>query len=125
MHTAVLLHEAIEALAIKPDGIYVDGTFGRGGHSRLILSRLGQDGRLISFDKDLDAIRVANEIEDERFEVKHGGFSQMQSLLQEAGVEQVDGILLDLGLPGMNGVELCRFLRSKSDVPILFLSAKT
>lgn len=98
MHTAVLLHEAIEALAIKPDGIYVDGTFGRGGHSRLILSRLGQDGRLISFDKDLDAIRVANQIEDERFEVKHGGFSQMQSLLQEAGVEQVDGILLDLGV---------------------------
>lgn len=98
MHTAVLLHEAIEALAIKPGGIYIDGTFGRGGHSRLILSRLGQDGRLISFDRDLEAIEVANQIGDERFKIIHSSFSQIQQLLQEMGVKQVDGILLDLGV---------------------------
>lgn len=98
MHTAVLLHEAIDALAIKPDGIYIDGTFGRGGHSRLILSRLGQGGRLISFDRDLEAVSVAGEIEDERFEIIHGSFSQIQQLLHEAGVRQIDGVLLDLGV---------------------------
>lgn len=98
MHTAVLLHEAVEALAIKPSGIYIDGTFGRGGHSQLILSQLGQDGRLVALDKDLEAVRVAKEIEDARFEIKHGGFSQMQQVLREADIKQVDGILLDLGV---------------------------
>ncbi len=98
MHSTVLLHEAVDALAIKSDGIYVDGTFGRGGHSRLILSRLGEHGRLIAFDKDPAAVAVGNTIDDGRFHIKHGGFSKMQQMLQEMGVEWVDGVLLDLGV---------------------------
>jgi 16S rRNA (cytosine1402-N4)-methyltransferase len=93
-HTTVLLNEAIEALVTKPDGIYVDATFGRGGHSRLILSRLDPQGRLIAFDKDPEAVAVANAIEDERFSIRHQGFAALREL--EAG--SVTGILLDLGV---------------------------
>ncbi len=75
MHTAVLLHEAVDALAVKPDGIYVDGTFGRGGHSRLILEQLGKNGRLIAFDQDPSAFEVGQALEDERFHMIHGSFS--------------------------------------------------
>jgi 16S rRNA (cytosine1402-N4)-methyltransferase len=93
-HTTVLLNEAIEALVTKPDGIYVDATFGRGGHSRLILSRLDPLGRLIAFDKDPEAVAVANAIEDNRFSIRHQGFAALHEL--EAG--SVTGILLDLGV---------------------------
>jgi 16S rRNA (cytosine1402-N4)-methyltransferase len=93
-HTTVLLNEAIEALVTKPDGIYVDATFGRGGHSRLILSRLDPQGRLIAFDKDPEAVAVANAIEDPRFSIRHQGFAALREL--EAG--SVTGILLDLGV---------------------------
>ncbi len=98
MHTTVLLHEAVDALAVKPDGVYVDGTFGRGGHSRLILERLGESGRLIAFDKDPAAVMVGRTIKDARFRMMHSGFSQMRQVLQELGVERADGILLDLGV---------------------------
>jgi len=97
-HITVLLDEAVDALAIKPNGIYVDGTFGRGGHSRKILERLGTKGRLIALDRDLAAIESAAAIQDPRFEVKHSHFAAMQQVLAEMDVVAVDGILLDLGI---------------------------
>ena len=102
-----MLYEAVEALAIKPDGIYVDGTYGRGGHSRLILSCLNRKGRLIALDRDLAAVEAGRqekllnaglEINAPHFYIMHGRFSQMQQLLSEMGVQKVDGILLDLGI---------------------------
>ena len=98
MHVSVLLCEAIEALAIKPSGVYVDATFGRGGHSQEILSRLGEEGRLIAFDRDPAAIEAGQAIADKRFDIVHGSFSNMHQLLQERGVERIDGVLLDLGV---------------------------
>jgi len=97
-HTTVLLNEAVEALAIKPGGIYVDGTFGRGGHSRLILERLGDSGRLIALDKDPAAVVTGCAWRDARFSMVHRGFAQLAEVLREQGVEKVDGILLDLGV---------------------------
>jgi len=98
-HFSVLLNESIEALHIKPSGIYVDCTFGRGGHSREILNRLGPDGRLITFDKDPDAIRYATEhFADSRFYIHHGSFADLTDVLAMLGIEAVDGILLDLGV---------------------------
>lgn len=101
MHESVLLHEAVAALNIKADGIYVDGTFGRGGHSRYLLSQLSEKGRLIVFDKDEQAIAVAKELaaEDPRVQVEHASFAQMNDVLARAGLAgKVDGILLDLGV---------------------------
>ncbi len=118
MHVTVLLHEAVDALAIKPDGVYVDGTFGRGGHSRLILSRLGSNGRLIAFDKDLAAIAAGRTIEDERFCIKHAGFSQMQQILQAMGIQHVDGVLLDLGVSSPQLEEASRGFSFGSDGPL-------
>jgi 16S rRNA (cytosine1402-N4)-methyltransferase len=93
------LHEAVEGLAIKPDGIYVDGTFGRGGHSRLILQQLGPNGRLIAIDRDPQAIAEAAKIQDPRFEIVHGPFSGITSYLSDRGLlGKVDGFLLDLGV---------------------------
>lgn len=98
MHITVLLHEAVDALEIKPDGIYVDGTFGYGGHSGLILKRLGKDGRLIAFDKDLSAVTKGRVIKDAGFHIVHSRFSRIQEELQKLGVSRVDGVLLDLGV---------------------------
>jgi 16S rRNA (cytosine1402-N4)-methyltransferase len=97
-HITVMLNEAVEGLAIKPSGIYVDGTFGRGGHSRKILQKLGAGGRLIAFDRDLAAIASANEIKDSRFHIVHSHFAGLAEALSEIGVNEVDGILLDLGI---------------------------
>ena len=97
-HITVLLHEAVDALNIRADGVYVDGTFGRGGHSRLILSKLGTKGRLIALDRDLAAIAHAQTIADARFSISHVHFSQMAEVLAGMGVDAVDGILLDLGI---------------------------
>lgn len=98
-HITVLLHEAVEGLAIKPDGVYVDGTFGRGGHSRLILQHLGPNGRLIAIDRDPQAIAEAAKIQDPRFEIVHGPFSGITRYLTERGLlGKVDGFLLDLGV---------------------------
>jgi 16S rRNA (cytosine1402-N4)-methyltransferase len=118
MHITVLLHEAVDALAIKPEGIYVDGTFGRGGHSRLILSKLGSKGRLIAFDKDPTAIEVGRTIEDERFCIKHGGFAQMQQMLQTMEIQHVDGVLLDLGVSSPQLEEASRGFSFGSDGPL-------
>ena len=97
-HATVLLHEAVEALQVKQDGIYVDGTFGRGGHSRLILEKLGTQGRLIALDKDPSAVAAGQVISDSRFKIVHSGFAHLQEILSSLSVEQVDGVLLDLGV---------------------------
>lgn len=98
-HKTVLLHEAIDALAIKSDGIYVDGTFGRGGHSRLILDKLGSNGRLIAIDRDTKAIQEAKLINDPRFTLIHGEFSNVKEYIKKLGLTgQIDGFLLDLGV---------------------------
>lgn len=100
-HIPVMLEQAVEALAIRPDGIYIDGTFGRGGHSRRILEELGEDGRLLAFDKDEDAVLVAREEfgSDRRFSIVHGSFAELAEVVAEQGLQQrVDGLLLDLGV---------------------------
>lgn len=98
-HITVLLHEAVEGLAIRPEGIYIDGTFGRGGHSRLILSQLASQGRLIAIDRDPRAIVEANTIQDPRFRIIHSAFSALPEICQSLDlVGKVDGILLDLGV---------------------------
>ena len=97
-HTTVLLNEAVDGVLARPDGIYVDGTFGRGGHSRLLLSKLGPGGRLIAIDRDPEAIAAAQAIDDPRFIICHSGFADMTAQLAELGVHQVDGVLLDLGV---------------------------
>ena len=95
-HIPALLDETIDLLRIRPEGTYVDCTFGGGGHSRAILSRLGPDGRLFGFDRDLDAL--ANVPQDPRFTFVHGDFRYITNFLEYYGVEKVDGILADLGV---------------------------
>jgi 16S rRNA (cytosine1402-N4)-methyltransferase len=97
-HATVLLNEAVEALHVKPDGVYVDCTFGRGGHSRLILDGLGERGRLIALDKDPTAVAAGRAIGDARFHLEHSGFEHLGEVLHKLGANQVDGVLLDLGV---------------------------
>lgn len=97
-HVPVLAREAIEALAIHPDGVYVDGTFGRGGHSRLVLERLAAEGRLIALDRDPSAIRAGQDIGDKRLTLVRAPFSRLAEVLDELGIDVVDGILLDIGV---------------------------
>jgi len=113
-HTTVLLSEAVDALDIKPDGTYVDATFGRGGHSRLILSKLSPQGRLIAFDKDLDAIAEANTIQDPRFSIRHQGFTH----LGELDVASVDGVLMDLGVSSPQIDNPARGFSFRNDGPL-------
>ncbi len=95
-HNPVLLHESIDGLDIKPNGIYVDVTFGGGGHSQEILNRLGKDGKLFAFDQDDDAIK--NAIDDERFTLINENFKYTKRFLRFHGIKKVDGILADLGV---------------------------
>jgi 16S rRNA (cytosine1402-N4)-methyltransferase len=97
-HVPVLARETLEALAIRPDGVYVDGTFGRGGHSRQVLEKLSARGRLIALDRDPAAIRAGEKIKDERLTLVRAPFSRLGEVLEELGVEKVDGILLDIGV---------------------------
>ena len=93
------LHEAVNGLALKENGIYIDGTFGRGGHSRLILSQLSENGRLIAIDRDPRAIAEAEKIQDPRFHIEHNSFSHIPDICQKLDlVGKIDGILLDLGV---------------------------
>ena len=93
-HRTVLLNEAITALQVNPDGHYIDATFGRGGHSRLLLSQLSASGRLTAFDKDLDAIAEAQSIDDPRFSIRHQGFTHINEMPDAS----VAGVLMDLGV---------------------------
>ena len=98
-HITVLLHEAVNGLALKENGIYIDGTFGRGGHSRLILSKLSPNGRLIGVDRDPRAIAEAKKIQDSRFHIEHNSFSHIPEICEKLNlVGKIDGILLDLGV---------------------------
>ena len=99
-HISVLLDECIEALAIKPNGIYVDATFGRGGHSAHILDSLGEDGQLIAFDRDPQAIKAAERFaDDKRFRIIHSPFGDMAEELESLGLTgKIDGVLMDLGV---------------------------
>lgn len=101
VHRPVLLEEALVALDLKPDGMYVDATFGRGGHAAAILQRLGPQGRLLAIDKDPDAIAAARErfADEPRFSIFHGSFAELGAAVDVAGVRgRVDGLLLDLGV---------------------------
>ena len=119
-HITVLLNEAVDALAVREDGIYVDGTFGRGGHSRLILSRLGSQGRLIVFDKDPQAIEVAQKLaeQDGRVTVVHAGFSSFQTTLDKLGIEEIDGALFDLGISSPQIDDGARGFSFRFDAPL-------
>ncbi|MAY16011.1 MAG: 16S rRNA (cytosine(1402)-N(4))-methyltransferase [Oceanospirillaceae bacterium] len=99
-HTTVLLQETVDGCLNDPAGIYVDGTFGRGGHSRLLLSKLVPEGRLIGFDKDPLAIQTGKELEqeDSRFQIVQASFADMKAELNALGIGQINGILLDLGV---------------------------
>ncbi|MDP3636779.1 MAG: 16S rRNA (cytosine(1402)-N(4))-methyltransferase RsmH [Azonexus sp.] len=97
-HVTVLLNEAVESLAIKADGVYMDATFGRGGHSRRILGKLNENGRLVAVDRDLYAIAAGAEIKDSRFQLVHRAFGEIAEAADEAGVRDVDGILFDIGV---------------------------
>ena len=95
-HNPVLLHETVDGLNIKPDGVYVDVTFGGGGHSREILNRLGPDGKLFAFDQDEDAL--LNTIDDERFTLIQQNFKYVKRFVRVYGYKKVDGILGDFGV---------------------------
>ena len=119
-HITVLLNEAVDALAVREGGIYVDGTFGRGGHSRLILSRLGSQGRLIVFDKDPQAIEAAQKLaeQDGRVTVVHDGFSSFQTTLDKLGIEAIDGALFDLGISSPQIDDGARGFSFRFDAPL-------
>ncbi|HEX9719241.1 MAG TPA: 16S rRNA (cytosine(1402)-N(4))-methyltransferase RsmH [Ramlibacter sp.] len=113
-HTTVLLNEAVAALITKPDATYVDATFGRGGHARLILSKLSTQGRLIAFDKDPDAIAEAGRVDDSRFSIRHEGFRH----LGELPAASVAGVLLDLGVSSPQIDNPARGFSFRSDGPL-------
>lgn len=114
----MLLAEAVAALAVKPDGIYVDGTFGRGGHSRALLARLGPAGRLIALDRDPTAIAAGALINDARFTLVHAAFSRLAEVLDAQGVAQVDGILLDVGVSSPQLDDPARGMSFRFDAPL-------
>ena len=117
-HTAVLLEQAVDGLKVRSDGCYVDCTFGRGGHSRLILARLGRAGRLIALDRDPQAVAAGGEIDDGRFRMLHGRFSRLAELAEEAGVTRAHGILLDLGMSSPQLDDPARGFSFRFDAPL-------
>ena len=118
VHQTVLLQEAVEALAVKSSGIYVDGTFGRGGHSRAILERLGPDGRLLALDRDPQAVAAAREINDPRLTMLHHSFGELAEAVRQAGIESVDGVLLDIGVSSPQIDEGERGFSFRFDAPL-------
>lgn len=115
-HTTVLLNEAVTALAIHPNGIYVDATFGGGGHSRLILEKLGDTGRLIGFDQDLDVQQ--NLITDPHFVFYNHNFRELKRMLRFGGIKKTDGILADLGVSSHQFDEADRGFSYRFDAPL-------
>ena len=113
-HTTVLLQEAVQALQVQPQGTYVDATFGRGGHSRLILSQLGPQGRLIVFDKDPEAIAQAQALNDPRITIRHEGFAALSSLPSSS----VAGVLMDLGVSSPQIDNPARGFSFRADGPL-------
>ena len=122
-HRTVLLDEAIDALEIRDarrDGIFVDGTFGRGGHSKKILGQLSAQGRLLAFDKDTQAVAVAEQLAagDQRFSIVHDSFATMEEALSSFDVAQVDGVLMDLGLSSPQVDQAARGFSFRADGPL-------
>ncbi len=120
-HRSVLLAEATQALVARPDGVFVDGTFGRGGHARAVLARLAPLGRLVAFDKDLQALAAAQAAEfsaDARFAIVHNSFAAMADELAERGIEKVDGVLLDLGVSSPQIDDGSRGFSFRQDAPL-------
>ncbi len=117
-HRTVLLDEAVDALVTRVDGTYIDGTFGRGGHSRLILTKLGEAGRLIAFDKDPLAIATAAQIQDSRFSIVHESFASLADAAAERGVGKVSGVLLDLGVSSPQVDDPDRGFSFRADGPL-------
>ncbi len=117
-HSPVLLEAAVESLRVQADGVYVDCTFGRGGHSREILARLGGRGRLIALDRDPAATAAHGEIDDERLQFTHESFSHLREVLRAAGIAQVDGILLDLGASSPQFDDAARGFSFRFDAPL-------
>jgi 16S rRNA (cytosine1402-N4)-methyltransferase len=117
-HITVLLNEAVEALNIKPSGTYIDGTFGRGGHSKKILSKLDSAGRLFAMDRDLAALEAGKQIQDARFNISHRHFSEINQLAKEHNLAHVDGILLDLGISSPQIDEGERGFSFRFDAPL-------
>ncbi|RLJ67770.1 16S rRNA (cytosine(1402)-N(4))-methyltransferase RsmH [Sulfurisoma sediminicola] len=117
-HVSVLLKEAVEALAVKPGGSYVDATFGRGGHSREILRCLGPQGRLLALDRDPAAVAAAGEIADSRFAIAHASFSELAGALDGCGMTRLDGVLLDLGVSSPQLDDAARGMSFRFDAPL-------
>ncbi len=117
-HVPVLAQEAVAALAIQPEGVYVDATFGRGGHSRLILDRLGPGGRLIALDRDPDAIRAGAALTDARLTLVRRAFSKLEAVLEELGIARVNGILLDIGVSSPQLDDATRGFSFRFDAPL-------
>ena len=118
-HSTVLLHETVEGLALKENGIYIDGTFGRGGHSRLILSKLADNGKLIAIDRDPKAVAEAKKIQDPRFQIEHSTFSEILPICEKLGlVGKIDGILLDLGVSSPQLDDAARGFSFMKDGPL-------
>ena len=117
-HVTVLLEEAVAALDIRPDGVYVDATFGRGGHSRAILARLGSEGRLIALDRDPAALAAGEEWKDARFSLIHTAFSGLGEAVRQQGFDQVDGVLFDLGVSSPQLDEGERGFSFRFDAPL-------
>lgn len=120
-HQPVLLDECLEALAVRPDGCYVDGTFGRGGHAGAILDRLGPAGRLLGFDKDPQAVAAARGKfgADSRFRIVHGSFAMLGRVVEEEGrMGRVDGVLLDLGVSSPQLDDAARGFSFLADGPL-------
>lgn len=118
VHTTVLLAEAVDALVTRPEGTYVDGTFGRGGHSRAVLAKLAAAGRLVAFDKDPEAIAEAGRIADARFAIRHASFGAMRDELAALGITHVDGVLLDLGISSPQIDDPARGFSFRFDAPL-------
>ncbi|MCA1978214.1 MAG: 16S rRNA (cytosine(1402)-N(4))-methyltransferase RsmH [Thiobacillus sp.] len=117
-HVPVLAHEAVAALAIQPGGIYVDATFGRGGHSRLILDRLDANGRLIALDRDPEAIRAGAGLSDPRLTLVRRAFSNLGEVLDVLDVARVNGILLDIGVSSPQLDDPARGFSFRFDAPL-------
>jgi len=117
-HRSVLLDEAVDALLARDDGVYVDGTFGRGGHSRAILARLAPAGRLVAFDRDPEAVAEARTIDDPRFTIEHASFAEMRERLAALGIGRVHGVLLDLGVSSPQIDEPARGFSFRHDAPL-------
>src|SRR6266571_2459205 len=118
MHQPVLEQEAMQALAIRPDGIYVDGTFGRGWHSRALLARLGPRGRLVAFDRDPEAMTAAGAIPDARFSFVRSNFGALNEALDQAGVGLAQGMLFDLGVSSPQLEDAARGFSFRADGPL-------